>query len=122
MSSELLGRDYSGAFTDYSLPPPARCQDVALAANTIRTVTAPATLYGDFYNRAFFSFQPGVNVWVTLDGSDPVVPGAGTSNASTQELLPGVRQLGGNGTTQIKMISDTTAYVNIRFDMGQQTK
>lgn len=121
MSVELLGKDYSGQYIDYSLPPPVLCQDIALAANTVTTVTVPAVTAGALFNRAFFSYSPGVNVWVTLNGTAPVVPPAASSNSSTQELLPGIRQIPGNGTAQIKLISDTAAYVNIRFDMGQQT-
>lgn len=110
MSVQLLGKDYSGQYIDYSLPAPVRCQDITLDGINPQTVNVPAG-----YNRAFFTAT--VNFWATLDGSVPTIPTGNT--ASTQELNPGIRQL--NSTTPtIKLISNTAGYVNIRFDIGQQ--
>lgn len=110
MAKEILGTDLNGK-VDYSLPPPAICRDVVLAANVVSTTTAPLN-----FNRAFFSYAVGTNVWVTLDGTTPVKP-VGDSN-STQELNPGVRQIDMNSATTIKMISDSASWVNIRYDLG----
>lgn len=107
---ENIGTDINGR-VDYTLPRPIACWDIPLTANVVGTVTAPPG-----FNRAFFGYSLGSNVWVTLDGSTPVVPAS--SSASTQELLPAGRQIINDGTQVIKFISDTTAIVNIRFDQG----
>lgn len=105
-----LGTDINGK-VDFSLPAPVACEDVPLAATTVATITTPPN-----FNRAFFAYSPGTNVWVTLDGTTPAVPGS--IGASTQELLPGVRQININGGQTIKFISDTAAHVNVRYDLG----
>jgi hypothetical protein len=110
MSKETLGTDINGK-VDFSLPKPTRCRDVILAASTVKTVTAPAN-----YNRAFLSYAVGTNVWVTFDGSAPVVP-VGDAD-STQELNPSVRQLNITGGDTLKFISDSASYVSIRWDTG----
>ena len=110
MSQERLGRDVSGA-VDFSLPAPISCEDALLAPAAVVSITAPLN-----FNRAFFSYSPGTNVWVTLDGTAPVVPVS--TGSSTQELNPAIRQLNANVAQTIKLISDTAAYVSIRFDLG----
>jgi len=112
MAKENLGTDINGR-VDFSLPPPVSCYDIALTASTVATMTTPAN-----YNRAFFSFYLGTNVWATMDGSAPVVPVS--PGASTQELNPSVRQIKIAGGQTLKFISDTASYVNIRFDIGAQ--
>lgn len=109
IATEILGRDSSGA-VDYTLPGAKSCYDVVLSASTVATVTTPAG-----YNRVFFSYAPGLPVWVTLDGSTPAVPSV--SGASTQELIPGGRQINVNGQT-IKLISNASTYVNLRYETG----
>jgi hypothetical protein len=110
MAKETLGTDINGR-VDFSLPVPASCYDVVLTENTVETITTPPN-----FNRAFFSYAVGTNVWVTLDGTDPEVPSS--NKASTQELNPAVRQLDFNGGESIKFISDAASFVNIRFDLG----
>jgi hypothetical protein len=111
MSQELLGRDMAGA-VDFSLAAPVICHDDKLVANTVSTVTCPAG-----FNRAFLSYAVGTNVWMTMDGSSPVVPSGPIT--STQELYPSVRRILNDGTQVLKFISDTASYLNIRFDQGQ---
>lgn len=110
MSKEILGTDENGR-VDFSLPTPVLCRDELLTANVAVTVTTPPN-----FNRAFFSYAVGTNVWVTYDGSAPVVPAAGAN--STQELNPGVRQIRISGGESIKVISDVASFLNIRWDLG----
>lgn len=110
MSLETLGTDINGR-VDYSLPKPVRCRDELLGAAVAVTVTTPPN-----FNRAFFSYAVGTNVWVTLDGSTPVVPVGGSD--TTQELNPGVRQISLAGGESIKAISDVASFLNIRYDLG----
>lgn len=110
MSKEILGTDINGR-VDFSLPEPVYCWDAPLVANTILTITTPPN-----FNRAFFSYGVGTNVWVTLDGTSPVVPGSST--ATTQELNPAVRQIDVDGGQSIKLISNTASFINVRFDLG----
>lgn len=116
---EKLGRDYTGQFTDFSLPtPPLATQDIPLETNTINSTVVPTSPVGvPNYNRAFFSFDVGTNVWVTYDGSDPAVPDSNIT--STQEKNPAIRQIKPGMT--LKFISDGTSGVNIRYDIGQVT-
>jgi hypothetical protein len=62
---ELFGRDVSGV-SDYTLPFPVigQCTYTTLAANVEQTVTTPAG-----YNRAFFSYSSGANVFVNLNAT-----------------------------------------------------
>lgn len=110
MALENLGTDINGR-VDFSLPIPARCEDVPLADNVVTTITTPVN-----FNRAYFSYSVGTNVWVTFDGTTPVVPTEPV--ATTQELNPSGRQISINGGQSIKMISNTASYVNIRYDIG----
>jgi len=111
MALLLLGKDISGN-VDYSLPAPTSCYDVVLPANTVKTITTPSN-----YNRAFFSFAAGTNVWVTFDGSNPVIPVA--DGVSKQELNPTIRQIPVGGGNTIKFISNEASFVNVRYDLGQ---
>jgi hypothetical protein len=108
--SELLGTDVAGN-VDFSLPVPVSCWDALLTANVVTTITTPPN-----FNRAFFSYAVGTNVWVTLNGTTPVVPS--TSAASTQELNPAVRQINISGGQSIKFISDSASTINVRYDLG----
>lgn len=110
MAKEIIGTDINGK-VDYSLPPPVRCRDIILAANVVSSATTPAN-----FNRAFLSYAVGTNVWVTYDGTTPVVPSMDID--STQELVPAVRQINVNGGVTLKFISDSASYVNIRYDLG----
>lgn len=112
MSQEVLGKDVTGE-VDFSLPKPISCWDEPLVATVVSTITTPAG-----FNRAFFSFAVGTNVWATYDGTTPVIPVTGA--ATKQELNPGIRQININGGDIIKVISDTASFINIRYDQGQQ--
>jgi hypothetical protein len=111
MAQEVLGTDVNGK-VDFTLPKPIACRDEVLTANIPASVTTPAN-----FNRAYFSIAVGTNVWVTYDGSVPVVPAV--SADSTQELNPAGRQININGGETLKFISDTASHVNIRWDKGQ---
>jgi hypothetical protein len=110
MAQETLGTDINGK-VDFTLPKPTYCWDQIMTQNTVITIATPPN-----FNRAFFSFQTGTDVWVTYDGSTPIVP-IGAS-ATTQELNPAGRQISIDGTDVIKAISNTASWINIRFDLG----
>lgn len=110
MAKEALGTDVNGK-VDFSLAAPVSCRDLALAANVISSATTPPN-----FNRAFISYAVGTNVWMTMDGSNPIVPS--TTHATTQELLPSIRQLDIDGGETLKFISDSASFVNIRYDLG----
>lgn len=112
MALENLGTDINGR-PDFSLDAPIACANVLLTASTPSTITVPVD--NNNYNRAFFSFTPGTNVWVTMDGSIPSIPN-GTPATNTQELNPSIRKVITGQT--LKFISDTASYVNVRFDRG----
>jgi len=110
--TEVLGRDAAGR-TDFSLPTTraGQCWDAPLVESEVLSITTPVG-----YNRAFFSYGIGTNVWVTYDGSTPVIPVS--SGASTQEKEPAVRQIDPAGGQTLQFISDSASYVNIRYDLG----
>lgn len=110
MAKETLGTDINGR-VDFSLPKAARTRDELLAENVVIAITTPAN-----FNRAFFNYAVGTNVWVTLDGSVPVVPSGGIDG--TQELNPSIRQIDIGGGQLIKVVSDSASFVNIRYDVG----
>jgi hypothetical protein len=110
MAQETLGRDINGA-VDFSLPYCISGASTTLAANTEQTFTTPPG-----FNRAFFSYSLGTNVFFDV-GKTVTLPG-GSFASSTAELNPGVRQISNNGGEAFHFISDTTAYVQIRFDQG----
>lgn len=111
MAQENLGTDVNGKI-DFSLDGPIVCDTIPLQENTVATVSTPPN-----FNRAFFSYSPGINVFVTLDGSTPSFPISITRN--TQELNPSIRKIN-EESQSIKVISDTAGWVNIRYDLGSQ--
>lgn len=115
MSIEMLGRDINGA-VDYSLRFPADGESAtfALSAGVETTVTIPAGTY----NRAFFSFAVGTNVWVET-GSDPITVPTGTVAFGKKELNPGVRQVAPGQV--LRFICDTTSYVQVAFRQGESS-
>lgn len=113
MAQEMLGRDINGK-VDFSLPKPVSCAGTTLTANIAQTFTAPAN-----FNRAFFSYSVGTNVFVAIDDTAAVF--GGSVAATTSELNPSIRQLNMEGGQTISVISPTTAYVGIRYDLGQQS-
>lgn len=112
MSEESLGRDVRGA-VDFSLPYCISGASTTLTANVEQTVTTPPN-----FNRAFFSYSLGTNVFFDV-GKAVALPG-GSFASSTAELNPGVRQISDNGGEVLHFISDTNAYVQIRFDKGSK--
>ena len=112
MSRETLGRDINGA-VDFSLPYCVSGANTTLAANTEQTVTTPPG-----FNRAFFSFALGTNVFFDVNKT-VALPGS-SFVSSTAELNPGVRQININGGEVLHFISDTASYVQIRFDQGSK--
>lgn len=112
MTKEILGKDVNGV-TDYSLPFPVSGVTTTLTANVEQTTVTPPN-----FNKAFFSFAVGTNVWVGIGSSAISLPGSSFAS-STTELNPVARQLDINGGQTLRFISDTNSYVQIRYDLGQ---
>lgn len=110
MSKEVLGTDINGAI-DFSLPKMVAGAGTTLAPSVAQTFTTPPN-----FNRAFFSFAVGTNVFVAIDDTAEIF--GGSPAATTSELNPGVRQLNINGGQTISVISDSASYVGIRYDLG----
>lgn len=110
MPLENLGKDIKGT-CDFSLNFPDAGAYTTLAANTEQTYTVP-----DGYNRAFFSYAVGTNVFVGVGSSSITVP-SGSFASSTTELNPSVRQVLGGQT--LRFICPTTSYVQISFRRGE---
>lgn len=112
MAKEMLGTDINGK-VDFSLPKMASGAGAGttLTANEPQTFTTPAN-----FNRVFFSYAVGTNVFVAID-DDAAIFGASVE-ATTSELNPSIRQLNITGGQTISVISDTTSYVGIRYDLG----
>jgi hypothetical protein len=111
MSKETLGKDINGAI-DFTLPFPISGARTTLAPSVEQTFAAPAG-----FNRVYFTFSPGTSVFVGM-GSTPISVPSGSFVSSTIEQNPAGRQLSGNGTETLRFISDTAAYVTMRFDSG----
>lgn len=112
MSRETLGRDINGA-VDFSLPKCIAGAYTTLTGGAEQTVTTPPN-----FNRAFFSFALGTNVFYDINKT--VALPTGSFASSTAELNPGVRQIDINGGEVLHFISDTASYVQIRFDQGSK--
>lgn len=110
MSKETLGTDVNGK-VDFSLPYCVSGAYTTLTGGVEQTVTTPPN-----FNRAFFSFSLGTNVFFDV-GKTVALP-TGSFASSTAELNPGVRQININGGEVLHFISDTTAYVQVRYDLG----
>jgi len=114
MAKELLGKDFAGT-VDFSLPFPVAGAYTTLAAGVEQTTVTPPN-----FNRAFFSFAVGTNVFVKQGTTAVTLPG-GAFSSTTTELNPAVRQIDINGGQTLRFISDTTSYVQIRYDLGQDS-
>lgn len=112
MAQEMLGTDINGR-ADFSLPKMSYGEGTTLAANVAQTFTTPAN-----FNRAFFSYAVGTNVFVAIGGTAEVF--GATVAATTSELNPACRQLNISGGQTISVISDTDSYVGIRYDLGKE--
>jgi len=112
MAQEILGTDTNGK-VDFSLPKmaPSAGTGTTLSANVAQTFTTPAN-----FNRVFFSYSVGTNVFVAID--DTAAAFGGSPAITTSELNPSIRQLNIAGGQTISVISPTTAYVGIRYDLG----
>lgn len=111
IAKETLGRDFSGNI-DFSLPKMSSGQGTTLAANTAQTFTTPPN-----FNRAFFSYAVGTDVFVSFSGTAAVY--GGSVATTTSELNPAIRQISMAGGESISVISPTASYVGIRYDIGQ---
>lgn len=109
MPKETIGTDINGR-PDFSLDFPDVGTSTGLTANVEQTVTVPA-----YYNRAFFSYSVGTNVFVNLNAT-AAAPG-GSFASTTTELNPSVRKVKGGDVLHV--ISPTNAYVQISFRQGQ---
>lgn len=112
MADEILGTDVRGN-VDYSLPKMSSGAGTSttLAATVAQTFTTPGN-----FNRAFFSYSVGTNVFVAIDAT-ATIPGPAVA-ATNSELNPAARQIKVTGGQTISVISDTAAYVSIRYDRG----
>ena len=84
-------------------------QQVALAANTEKTVTAP-TESSEYL--AVFAYEPGAKVWVAPDAT-ATVPGSSFA-ATPCQLNPAARYIE-SGTVLHFITDDTTAQVGVSF-------
>lgn len=109
IAKENLGTDANGK-VDFSIAFPQAGTSTTLAAGVEQTVTVPSG-----YNRAFFSYSVGTNVFVSTGSVAAEVPGAAFATTNT-ELNPSVRQVLGGET--LRFISPTVAYVQISFRTG----
>lgn len=113
MAKELIGKDVQGV-ADYSLPFPVGAVWFQLTQNVEETVTTPPN-----FNRAFFSFSVGSNVFVSIGSNAMSLPPPASPTTTTIELNPSCRQISIEGGQTLRFISDSNAYVNIRYDLGQ---
>jgi hypothetical protein len=105
ISTNLITRDSAGSVT-YSIAPPAIIRDTTLSADVAQNFTVPS----DFpYYQVNFSFDPGLRVFVSYDGSAANIPGASFASTNS-ELLPASRTVEG-GTIISFITPDTEAYV-----------
>jgi hypothetical protein len=111
MAQEILGTDINGK-VDFSLPKMESGAGTTLAADVAQTFTTPPN-----FNRAFFSYSVGTNVFVAIDNT--AAEFGVTPEVTNSELNPSIRQLNIEGGQTISVISPTTAYVGIRYDLGQ---
>lgn len=110
MAQEALGTDINSR-VDFSLPPMTAGAGTTLAANTAQSFTTPAG-----FNRAFFSYSVGTDVFVAIDDTAAIF--GATVAATTSELCPAIRQIDIAGGQTISVKSPTVAYVGIRYDLG----
>lgn len=110
MTQETLGTDINGR-VDFSLPKMTLGAGTTLTAGVAQTFTTPSN-----YNRAFFSYAAGTNVFVAIDDTAAVFGGAVAT--TTSELNPSIRQLNIAGGQTISVISPTASYVGIRYDLA----
>jgi hypothetical protein len=110
MAKEALGTDVNGK-VDFTLPKMTFGQGTTLAANTAQTFTTPSG-----FNRVFFSYAVGTDVFVAIDGTATVFGGSVATTVS--ELNPAGRQLDIRGGQTISVISPTASYVGLRYDIG----
>lgn len=112
MSLETLGTDINSK-VDFSLPAAiaGQCVKTTLSAAVEQHTTTPPS-----FNRAFFSCTPGTNVFVAI-GATAELPGS-SFTVCQDELNPSIRQISIQGGQTISCISDTDAFVNIRYDQG----
>jgi hypothetical protein len=110
ITKETLGTDINGK-VDFSLPKMSYGQGTTLAAGVAQTFTTPAN-----FNRVFFSYSVGTDVFVAIDNTAAVFGGAVAN--TTSELNPAVRQLSIAGGQTISVISPAAAYVGLRYDIG----
>jgi hypothetical protein len=106
---EVLGTDINGK-VDYSLPQMSYGQGTTVTSSP-QTFTTPPN-----FNRAFFSYYGGA-VFVSFGGTATVYGGSVAD--TTSELMPSSRQISVRGGETISVVSPTTAYVGIRYDVGK---
>mgnify|MGYP001616292505 CR=1 FL=1 len=103
--SNLITRDAAGSVT-YSIEPPDSIQNTTLAVGVAQNFTVPSAYS---YYQINFSFDPGLRVFVSYNGSSAVLPSSSFAS-SNSELLPASRTVKA-GTVISFITPDTTAYV-----------
>lgn len=109
MTQLSFGRDNQG-FNAYAPQQSDTLYSATLAAGVSASITTPSK-----YSRyiAAFSFQPGVSVWISVNGT-AAVPVGGTFAVNVSELNPGSRLV--NAGDVIDFISaNLTADVGVAF-------
>lgn len=112
MSSVLKILPEEHNFPTYAIPFPgaSKASSFLLSAATDVSVSIPAG-----FNIALFSFSAGTDVWV--DYAAITLPPNDTPVSGTKQLNPQIRWLDSTETT-LYFQSDTTAYVQVSFYIG----
>lgn len=105
-----LGKDGNGNVS-YDIPFSITNTSTTLAAGTAQSVTVPTNV-----TKAFFSYNPGASVWVSVDGTTAAVPS--TSFAATSSVLNPQGRWVQAGQSLSFITADATAYVSIAFYNG----
>ncbi len=118
-TSFAMTRDING-FNGFGLPFSIDKYSVTLDSDTDTTLDVPgtssmgaacATTYNKFI--AIFSYQPGADVWVSVNDT-AAVPAGNTFAATTSELLPSARSVQAGDVLHF-YTADTTADVGVTF-------
>ena len=90
----------------YRLSLKERCRAIQAVANTVYTLTKPANT-----DRAYIvATSP---VWITLDGSNPVVSTGTSTSAERSPLAPSNLWIG--GATELRIISAVAQTITVEF-------
>ncbi len=109
MATQLnLGRDNNTNVT-FELPWTGEYYETTLAATVAQSLTVPPNS-----RSVYFSFQPGLNVFVKLNGSPIALPTGAFANVPNKAFGPTARHSVKSGDT-LQFICDTNAFVSVEF-------